>query len=241
MLDVDFDYERQFILADDAVGQKIDQGLEFLSQAENGRYRQLANILWDRFDYLARSRLLQAIKARAAIPIIQAHHALGRKVVVFYDLNEGGGSNVFNFSDLLESGTSVGGVPVKGQGDHISYDNLKKETVALSDLAKEFRALKPDLWRLDFGSYVSPLQALTQAFPDAGINNGTEPKKKRMKAIDNFNDDSQPKANLLIVQKALNAGWSGHDTTGKHQRVILNLGQPTAPIESIQQEGRITG
>jgi hypothetical protein len=156
MLDVDFDYERRFILVDDAVGQKIDQGLEFLSQAENGRYRPLANILWDKFDYLARSRLLQAIKARAAIPIIQAHHALGRKVVVFYDLNEGGGSNVFNFDDLLTSDMSVGNVPVKGQSDKISFDRLQTETVALSDLAKEFRALKPDLWRLDFSSYLSP-------------------------------------------------------------------------------------
>ena len=43
----------------------------------------------------------------------------------------------------------------------------------------------------------------------------------------------------MLVQSAKNKGWSGHDTTGKHQRVLINLGQPTAPTLAIQQEGRI--
>jgi hypothetical protein len=33
-------------------------------------------------------------------------------------------------------------------------------------------------------------------------------------------------------------GISLHDTTGKHQRALFNLGQPTQPTTSIQQEGR---
>ena len=35
------------------------------------------------------------------------------------------------------------------------------------------------------------------------------------------------------------AGLSLHDTTGKHQRVLINLGLPTKPVTAIQQEGRI--
>lgn len=35
------------------------------------------------------------------------------------------------------------------------------------------------------------------------------------------------------------AGVSLHDTTGKYQRALINLGLPTRPSEAIQQEGRI--
>jgi hypothetical protein len=43
-------------------------------------------------------RLLEAIKARAAIDYINQSLALGRKVVVFHDYNEGGGINPFDLS-----------------------------------------------------------------------------------------------------------------------------------------------
>lgn len=48
------------------------------------------------------------------------------------------------------------------------------------------------------------------------------------------------KKRLILVQAdAGNAGISLHDTTGKHQRVLINLGIPRRPSYAIQIEGRI--
>jgi hypothetical protein len=251
MLDVDHDYERKFILIQGGVGQTIDDGLRWLRETDNGRYWGLYHAINEKFDYLTRSRLLEAIKARAAIPYIKKHHALGRKVVVFYDFNSGGGINVFNLSEQLaqvEAGERSPGydikehgvdVPVRGQGN-VAYGQIKTEKIPLSQLIREFMAARPDLQEIDFRRYGSPLTTLLQAFPGAGVYNGmSQYKKTRIQSIRDFNDDAKPEANLLLVQKTANAGWSGHDTTGKHGRVVINLGLPVAPIEAIQQEGRI--
>jgi hypothetical protein len=254
MLDVDQDYERKFILLEGGIGQKIDEGLKWLRDTENGRYMHLYGAINDRFDYLTRSRLLEAIKAKAAIPYIRKHHAMGRKVVVFYDFNTGGGINVFNVERDLASAEAGERrpefnlekdglqVPVRGQPQaHFgSSSAVKLERVTFAQLLREFVAARPDLQNIDFRQYASPLSTLTQAFPGAGVYNGMpQYKKSRLQAIRDFNDDAKPQANLLLVQKAANAGWSGHDTTGTHMRVLINLGLPTAPIEAIQQEGRI--
>lgn len=252
MLDVDQDYERKFILIDGGIGQKIDEGLKWLREAENGRYWGIYNRINENFDYLTRQRLLEAIKAQASIDYIKQHHALGRKVVVFYDFNTGGGENVFNVKDWIESSKATESnpdydvnqhgveVPATGQSSENDYKEIKREIVPMSHLLQEFVAARPELQNLDFRKLGSPLSTLLEAFPGAGVYNGMpQYKKTRIQAIRDFNDDSRPDANLLLVQKAANAGWSGHDTTGKHMRVLINLGQPTAPIEAIQQEGRI--
>mgnify|MGYP000945787674 FL=1 len=251
MLDVDHDYERKFILIQGGVGQTIDDGLRWLRETDNGRYWSLYHAINEQFDYLTRSRLLEAIKARAAIPYIKKHHALGRKVVVFYDFNSGGGINVFNLSEQLQRAEAVErmpgyavdkdgvDVPVRGQGK-AAYGQIKTEKAQRSQLIREFMAARPELQAIDFSQYGSPLTTLLEAFPGAGVYNGmSQYKKTRVQSIRDFNDDAKPEANLLLVQKAANAGWSGHDTTGKHARVLINLGLPVAPIEAIQEEGRI--
>jgi hypothetical protein len=82
---------------------------------------------------------------------------------------------------------------------------------------------------LKFSSYGPPIQTLTSAFPKALTYNGTVSKKKRDAAKALFNDDNSGH-DLIIVQSAAGeAGISLHDTTGKHQRVLLNLGMPIRP------------
>jgi len=241
MLDVDQDYDRKFILAEDGIGRSIDDGLQWLRESENGRYHALYQMVSDRFDYLTRARLLESIKAKAAVPYIKAQQDLGRKVVVFYDFNQGGGSNIFNFEAELRGDKAAEPlkVPAKGQAG-VGYKDRQLEDTTLGALLAEFKAARPDLWRMDYREYRGALDTLLAAYPSAGVYNGqAERKKGRLQAIKDFNNDSKPEANLLIVQKAANAGWSGHDRSGKFQRVLVNLGQPTAPVEAIQQEGRI--
>lgn len=225
-LTVDKDYDRKFILVNDAVGHQIDRALSFLQEADNGKFRALGEIVGKRFDYLARMRLLEAIKAEASIDYIKKSLALGRKVVVFHDYNEGGGSSPFHMSFGPEETVS-------------RYVDGKYETVKLADLYDEFRAQNPYVDGLDFSSYASPLRAIQKAFPDALIYNGTVPVKVRDKAKKLFNDDTSGRDIIVVQSAAGEAGISLHDTTGKKQRVLLNLGMPVRPTTSIQQEGRI--
>lgn len=224
MLTVDKDYDRKFVLAHDAIGNQIDQALNFLQ--DNEQFRPLVDYVAKRFDYLTRMRLLEAIKARAAIDYINQSLALGRKVVVFHDYNEGGGINPFDLSFGDDQK-----VPV--------YKNGKHEDVALKPLYEEFVRQNPYVRDLKFADYPAPIETLTGAFPKALVYNGTVSKKKRDQAKALFNDDNSGH-DLIIVQSAAGeAGISLHDTTGKHQRVTLNLGMPIRPVSSIQQEGRI--
>jgi hypothetical protein len=228
VLDVEADYDRKFVLVDDAIGNKIDQLLEFLREADDGRFRPLHEAVMERFDYLARMRLLEAIKAHHAVPYIRKQLALGRRVVVFHDYNEGGGFNPFLFSE----GTLTGEATV--------YRKDKTETVPLSELYEAFIERNPDVRKMAFADMKAPIETLTAAFPDALVYNGRVPGKKRTEAKRLFNIDGAEGRNLIIVQSAAGeAGISLHDTTGQHQRVLVNLGQPVRPTTAIQEEGRI--
>lgn len=225
VLDVDHDYDRKFVMVESMVGNKIDEGLNWLRDAEERRFWPIHGLVMKRFDHLKRSRLLQSLKAEESVDYIKKQHALGRKVVVFYDYNEGGSENVFDIDPDVIGDEQI--VQVKGD-----------KSMKLKDLVKEFREKRPDLVELNTQA-PNPLITLKRAFPDLAEYNGRVSTGKRIRGVRNFNNDALPEANLIMAQKAANAGWSGHDTTGKHQRVLINLGLPTAPTVAIQQEGRI--
>jgi hypothetical protein len=226
ILDVDKDYERRFVVVDAGIGRVIDEGMNWLNEADDGRYKPLADEARKRFGYLDRAFLLEAIKARAAIERAKKHLALGRKVVVFHDYNKGGGFHPFTFPDMV----SDPDVSIKTYPTHV--------TAKRSTLIAEFNQKRPDLARADFTGLGSPLTSFAKAFPDALFINGTMSKKDRRRARDTFNADSSGK-NLIVVQSdAGREGVSLHDTTGKHQRVLINLGLPVKPTAAIQIEGR---
>lgn len=211
-LDVPYDYDRKFVLIDDAAGKKLDQALEFLQSGDNGQWRNIYTAVMDTFDHQRKMFLLESMKARAAVPIIKQHLALGRKVLVVHDYNMGGGFNPF-------------------------AEALKDMDPALRPAAREL--FQRPLFRINFSGLDSALNTLLEAFPNALTFNGTVPKAKRRANADKFNDDLTG-PNLLIAQSdAMREGVSVHDTSGKHQRIELNLGLPTQPTKAIQLEGRI--
>ena len=61
--------------------------------------RDVRKVIADKFDYQSRRYLLEAIKAQEVIPHIREHMAMGRKVVVFHDYNQGGGFNPFDMNE----------------------------------------------------------------------------------------------------------------------------------------------
>lgn len=225
-LEVDRDYDRKFILVDDVVGNQIDQALSFLTEADDGKFRPLYDRISKQFDYLTRMRLLEAIKAENATSYIKKSLALGRKVVVFHDYNEGGGFAPF---DLVLSNDDTASVYVNGE----------TQTVNLADLYREFLDRNPYVAKLDFSHYRAPIAAIKANFPNALIYNGTVPVKKRDEAKKLFNDDNSGYDIIVVQSAAGEAGISLHDITNVHQRVLLNLGMPIRPTTSIQQEGRI--
>src|SRR2546430_144564 len=92
---------------------------------------------------------------------------------------------------------------------------------------------------MDFSGLKTPIETIQQAFgDDAMFFNGRIPAKQRSESLALFNADDSGK-NLLIAQSdAAKEGINAHDTTGRHQRVTINLGMPVRPTKSIQLEGR---
>lgn len=223
MLKVDHDYDRKFSLINDAVGAKIDEGLQWLSEAKDGRYRPLFDAIMANFKYHDRMYLLESIKAKHVVDIIKDHLAHGRKVVLFHDFNKGGGFHPFKVSDSALHSSNIEG----------------ENNCNLRELYDEFVSLRPDLIKMDFSGLVSPIVQMEKSFDNALFFNGTVSKKTRLQNVDLFNDDNSG-YNLIVVQSdAGREGISLHDRTGKHQRVLINLGMPTKPTAAIQIEGRI--
>lgn len=216
-LDVPFDYDRRFQLVESAIGRRVDEAIAWIRERAYGNggsdaFRALNTVLSDRFDHLARRYLLEAIKARESVRFIRAHLALGRKVVVFHDFKKGDEQrNPLKFDGLTGTTGEANRTFLAEFGDLVSaLDNLK-----------------------------SPITTLSQAFPGLLLFNGDVSPKDRRANVAKFNSDESGPQVILVQSAAGKEGISLHDTTGKHQRALLNLGLPTQPTTSIQQEGRI--
>lgn len=223
MLSSAYDYDRGFIRVDAGVGQKIDEGFQWLWNRP--KYRELSDFLKKRFTGQQKYYLLEAIKAKQAIPLIKKYINSGKKVVIFHNFNKGGADNPFVINregmDYLES------------LDNERADDILKQY-------HDFQAQRPDLANLDLNGLESPIKTLSKAFDDELVlYNGTLSKSDREKNKKAFNDDDSKVKVILVQSAAGQAGVSLHDTTGNHQRVLINLGLPTRPSEAIQQEGRI--
>ena len=219
LLDVKADYDRRFVLFDSAIGNRIDEAFTWLAdhRRDSTGHAKLEELVNKQVDYLTRRYLLEAIKATEAVPIVRAHMALGRKVVVFHDYIKGGGVNPFALDlGLVDAG----------------------DRAAVASALAEFQGQFGDLERAQLHKLPSPLQVFRQEFPELLVVNGREKRRDNLAAYEAFNDDGRGPT-VMLVQSAKDKGWSGHDTTGKHQRVLINLGLPTSPTKSIQQEGRV--
>lgn len=223
MLSSAYDYDRGFIRIDAGVGKKIDDGFTWLW--DQPKYRDLSEFLRGRFTGQQKYYLLEAIKAKQAIPLIKEYLKEGKKVVVFHNYNKGGADNPFVIKP--EDADRL------ARMDREMADRILKQY-------DEFQAERPDLADLDLNSLESPIKTLPKAFGDELVlYNGKVHKNDRAKNKDEFNDDNSKVKVILVQSDSGQAGLSLHDTTGKYPRALINLGLPTKPSEAIQQEGRI--
>jgi hypothetical protein len=223
-LEIDKDYNRGFLLVDQGVGRKIDEGFDFL-QKNYQKYGQLLDALRRQFDSRRRNYLLESIKARESLPIIKEYLKTGKKVVVFYETNVARESfNPFNFTPENQE----------------VLDASKEYAQQLKREWEMFSKERPDLVNLNLNDLKEPISIYQEAFgEDAMFFNGRVSKKKRAEYVKEFNNDDSGKNLIFVQQDAGNAGISLHDTTGKHQRVLINIGIPRRPSYAIQIEGRI--
>lgn len=249
VLEVEYDYDRKFELVDGGIGSRIDEGMAYLrekrtevrkaaeaiSDRESDEYKAarqrfdgwetLYNQLVSDFDYQQQIYLLEAIKAKAAVPYIREHLAKGRKVVVFHGFNKG-----------LEPNTTDG-------SNHYRPFHINIGELAANNLKAawaEFEADRPDLTSLAIEDLTKPIDTFAREFPDQAVFvNGLVSKKVAQKGITDFNKDGSGKDIIVVQQDKGSAGISLHDKTGEHQRVLINLGIPVKPTQSIQIEGRI--
>lgn len=221
-INLDYDYSREFITLDSEIGKQIEDGFElFWDQKFCDKYPVLSDRIHKKHNHLYINQLLECIKAREIPKRIYQHLKLGRKVVVFHNYNNSLPSHPFQFKleEFLEK-------------DETSHMDLQKEI-------SNFRTEYSHYWNLNLTDLINVRETIKRYFPDAKEFNGTINKKLRSNYVNEFNiDDSD--TNLMVVQiKAGQEGISLHDRTGKHQRVLINLGLPTAPTQAIQTEGRI--
>lgn len=228
-LQVENDYSRDFILLDeDNLSERINDGMKLFFNFDNkdfsDRYKNLKMVVSRKWNYLYISQLLEAIKAHNIVPRIKQHLELGRKVVVFHGYNNGIPSHPFHFNAYLLTNSE------ERQNGFIGV--LKREI-------EQFEAEYPELYNLDLNSLNNVKSTLKEAFSNFREFNGTITKKKRFDNLKAFNKKYSGIDIIGIQRKAGKEGISLHDVNGDCQRVLIDLGLPTAPSDAIQTEGRI--
>ncbi|MCP4471193.1 MAG: DEAD/DEAH box helicase family protein, partial [Gammaproteobacteria bacterium] len=234
VLTVDHDYSREFVAIDDLVGSKIDEGWDLIQargmDKDNPKtkgYQIMEAQLRKVFNYHARVRMLEAIKARWAVDRARKHMALGRKVVMFHSRIQGGTMNPFH---MFASAASIEDLEV------VASDDDRAQYVAA---AAEFVNERNDLMTLDINT-VRPLDLFEREFGDQmTVYNGTITNKQKRENPDRFNSDSEDIQIIAVQDQGGKEGISLHDATGANQRVLINLGLPVQPTQAIQIEGRI--
>lgn len=223
VLELEKDYSRHFVTVDSEIGDFINKGMELFYEEEFRKaYPTLTHISSKKYNYLYVNQLLECIKAQESIIRIQQHLDLNRKVVIFHNYNNAAIEHPFQFD--------VGKLLV---GENRSLiPRLRNEI-------KRFDKEYPEFVNLDLSNLHDVRTTITNAFPTARQYNGVVTKKSRSEAINLFNDNDS-NTNILLVQiKAGKEGISLHDKLGTKQRVLINMGLPTAPVEAVQSEGRI--
>ena len=215
---VDKDYDRGFILVDGGIGHKIDEGFKFLSD-NHAAYGELYRVLAKQFNKSQQKYLIESIKAREVIPLIQEYVKKGKKVVLFHQ-------------SMVEH-KNIHPFQLKPSADLAENSEVWAQW-------KAFKSARPGLVNLSLGNIPAPMETLRKELGSHAVFiNGKVLKEERAKNIEQFNDDDSGVNIIVCQQDAANAGISLHDTTGKHPRVLINIAMPERPSYAMQIEGRI--
>lgn len=231
---IEQDYSREFIEINNTLGHGLDRGINILmgysdegrDAKGNRRFPNLGAELSKQLDFLSKTRLLEGIKAKSAAERAQQHIAMGRKVVVFHDYIEGNPRHPFLFAER----------PLRADDDAV----LRSEKTVWNQQVLEFNREFPELAQLPINNLAPVIPTFMKVFgAQVRLFNGRISTQARAQALRDFNADGSDVQVLVVQRDAGKEGISLHDVSGQHQRVLMDLGLPTAPTEAIQTEGRI--
>lgn len=236
-LDSDKDYNRRFIKvkAENTVAEKrLHELAKMLCAFSNGSTKSKKEILAGEQDSPASESfakwwmdtklknalefLLETEKAEASIPVIKSYLERGKKVVLYHDWKE---------SSITK--------PLK-----LTKAEISRLTHEQKQEYEKFKKQFPEYADMDLSEDLSAIRIIQKAFgKKAAFVNGSESKTNRKNAVKTFNDDNSGVDIIMVTSAAGQEGISMHDKTGKHPRVLINLGLPIRPTAAIQIEGRI--
>ncbi|WP_294477058.1 LPD38 domain-containing protein [uncultured Bacteroides sp.] len=230
IIDSEYDYSRDFPMVTLKRAQDINDAIECVWREDalsplSDALRQV----W--FNYNYTSALLETMKISATIPRIREHLKMGRKVVVFHRRVQSKAALNPPFKTML----SIAREQMRSESN---AEAKKKLQDAITLFEKRHEGLLQYEQTLD---YSMPREQIAEAFGAENVLffSGKESGKTKNKAVETFNDDDSGK-NIIVIQEASGKeGISLHDTSGKHQRVLITLALPQSPITALQIEGRI--
>jgi len=235
MIDVPYDYSREFVLLNSETGRLLDEGFRSLSGWDpdtRDRWPELTsafNSYWrsSSSGYTKMMQFMESIKVADAIERMQQHLDMGRKIVLFHSYNNADPLHPFQLSYLAPA-----------------YRNDPAEQIGerqmLEQQTRDWMSAHPKLVQMNFRRLQNPRALVAQEFGDrVKFFNGEVGKKDRAAAITQFNDDNSGVDIFMVQTDAGKEGISLHDTTGKKQRVLMNASLPVKPTDAIQEEGRI--
>ncbi len=231
IIDSEYDYSRDFPVVSVEHAEEINNAAEEILR---DKYFNMAyHKVFGNYNYAG--ALFETLKVATLIPRIKQHLEAGRKVVIFHRRVESKTPLIPPFAAMLSACHAI--------IDEMKMKNRPKEEIdaarhRLEELKEKWRGLLKWESMLD---YSMPREQIAKAF---GADNvlyfsGQESTKAKNQAVDSFNNDESGK-NIIVIQEASGKeGISLHDTTGKHQRVLITLALPQSPITALQIEGRI--
>lgn len=234
-IESDKDYSREFPLVALEQAEVFNKALNEIYSEE---FEGLADAARDVFsDYNYTTKLFESLKASMNIERIKDHLALGRKVIVFHRRKQ---ANVLPpFQSILDV-TRVNANNVISGADQNTDEKTIEEAQKSLHHADMFESKYADLLRYEQTLNYSPaIDQVMSAFPGRVVTmNGDTPKKDKSGNVKLFNDDNSGKDIFVVQEEAGKEGISLHDTTGKHQRVLISLSLPISSTTALQIEGR---
>lgn len=263
-INVPFDYERLFVTVKSGIGSKIDEGINKIHTDK--RLNILGPVLAAKWGFVKKSQFLEAAKSSGITDHVDNLLASGKKIVIYHNFIKENTENPLIFKPLtpeyvahMSDSEERRYAQLNDKIDSLN-DNEMSELIELEgkkSSSEVYREVRGEIekynkavvvWnseyseysKLDFTGIESPINTLTKRYGDRiRLFNGTVSKKNRLLNSDLFNGDESNVDIILVQRQAGKEGISFHDKSGQKQRVLINLGLPTAPTDAIQIEGRI--
>ena len=237
MIDSDQDYSREFPRVSGFDSQLFNKAFNDIFDYDKNEFfglREAAREVF--FNYNYTTQLFESLKCSISIPRIKKHIALGRKVVVFHRRQQA--NSTPPFQSILDQTEANQKAIIKDENSSVKEIEFAQKVLEQIVLYKQKHQEVLDYEKQL--NYSSAVDQMKEAFGDnVAFINGSVSTSNKNKAIKNFNTDSSPINVIVIQEEAGKEGISLHDTTGKHQRALINLSMPISTVTALQIEGRI--